>query len=80
MGTEWTNRERDRETETGTETERQTERKRVQVERERLKGGKGVAPPLSSDYEGATRWAPREWGDEIRFALATISRRASQSK
>ena len=45
-----------------------------------MKGGKGVAPPLSSDYEGATRWAPREWGDEIRFALATISRRASQSK
>lgn len=47
---------------------------------DRRKGEKGVAQPLSPDYEGATRWAPREWGDEIRFALATISRRASQSK
>lgn len=50
-------------------------------EREGLKGGKGVGrAPLSSDYEGATRWAPREWGDEIRFALAAISRQAGQSK
>lgn len=50
-------------------------------EREGLKGGKGVGrPPLSPDYEGATRWAPREWGDEIRFALAAISRQAGQSK
>ena len=38
---------------------REGERER---EREILKSGKGVAPPLSSDYEGATRWAPREWG------------------
>lgn len=55
--------------------EKEKERERG-IERRKRGGG----PPLSSDYEGATRWAAREWGDEIRFALAAISRQAARSK